>query len=42
MSLKIDVSTHSLAEFTHKAFNGKVTLDAVLAVWHEIGKFHYI
>lgn len=34
---KIDVSTHQLAELTQRALGGKIPLDEVLAVWHEIG-----
>lgn len=35
---KIGVSTHELALQTEKALEGKVPLELVLSVWHEIGK----
>eukprot|EP01039_Chlorochromonas_danica_P004573 gene4573-5013_t len=37
MNASIDISTHEIAELTAKAMNGKVTLEEVLSVWHEIG-----
>lgn len=38
MNPAIDVSTHQLAQLTEKAMGGKVGLDEILAVWHEIGE----
>lgn len=38
MSSSIDVSTHELGRLTEKALNGKVPLEDILAVWHEMGK----
>jgi hypothetical protein len=37
MAKNIDISTHSLAESTEKALGGKVALESILSIWHEIG-----
>jgi membrane-associated HD superfamily phosphohydrolase len=36
--MSIDVSTHQLAEQTCQALGGKISLEDVLTVWHNIGK----
>ncbi len=42
MNPAIDISTHELAQLTEKAMGGKVALEEILAVWHEIGKMEII
>jgi hypothetical protein len=37
MEVIIDISTHQLGQLTEKALGGKIPLDDILAVWHEMG-----
>ena len=37
MAELIDISTHQLSEQVLASFNGKVSLDAVMRVWHAVG-----
>jgi hypothetical protein len=35
--IEVDVSTHRIAEITHKALGDKATLEQILTVWYGIG-----
>ena len=37
MAENIDISTHQLGELAYNALNGKVSLETILTIWHNIG-----
>lgn len=39
MAENIDISTHQLGELAYNALNGKVSLESILTIWHNIGWF---